>query len=107
MPWRKYRVVSEDASEVFFVREDIVLHREVDTRTVHQIDDGQMVLKGDLLCPQVLSGHGKPSAGFDRGIVGHDNALSFDPADHYHHTCSRTASVFAVHAFCGKGSDLK
>src|SRR5690606_489826 len=70
-------VVAEDAAEVLFVGEDLVLHGQVHAGAVHQVDDGQTVLDGDLLGAQVLlAGHGEPGAGLHGGVVGHHDALA-------------------------------
>src|SRR5690606_12905822 len=80
-------VVAKDPAEVLLVGEDLVLHGEEHAGAVHEVDDGQAVLHGDLLRAEVLlARHGEPRAGLHGGVVGHHDALALaDIADHDHH----------------------
>ena len=42
-------VVPEDAAEVLLVGEDLILHRQVDPRAVHEVKDGQVEFEGEFL----------------------------------------------------------
>ena len=93
---------------MLLVGEDLVLHGQVHARAIHQVDDGQAVLDGDLLRAQVLlARHGEPRAGLHGGVVGHHDALALaHVADHHHHTGAGGTAVFLVHAVGREGTDL-
>jgi hypothetical protein len=101
-------VVAKDPAEVLLVGEDLVLHGQEYAGAVHEVDDGQAVLDGDLLCAEVLfARHGEPGAGLHGGIVGHHHALALaHVADHHHHAGRRCAAMLGVHAVGGEGTDL-
>ena len=42
-------VVAENATEVLFIRENFVLHGQVNPGAVYQVDDGQVVFHGNFL----------------------------------------------------------
>ncbi len=74
---REARLVVEDAPEVLLVGEDLVLHRQVGTAGVDEVDAGEPVLERHLLGAQVLL-HGERVVGaaLHRGVVGDDHALA-------------------------------
>ena len=94
------RIVPKNSSEVFFVGENFVLHRQEDARAVHQVNDGNAVFHGDFLCTQVfLSGDGEPSSCLYRGIVGDgDDQPAFDVAQLHNDAPSWAAPFFLIHA---------
>jgi len=66
-----HRVVAEDAAEVVLIGEHLVLHRQVHTRAVHEVDRRQMALQRDVLVANdLLGGHRKKRAARDRRVVG-------------------------------------
>ena len=84
---------------MFFVRKNLVLQRQVNPRTVHQINNRKAILDGDFLSAEVLFGRNrKPGTRFHSGIVGHNHTL---PSRHITYTrnnsARRTAAVFGIH----------
>ena len=93
---------------MFFVRKDLVLHGQEHTGTIHEVDDGQMVLHRDLLQPQVfLSRDREPCTRLYGLVVSDDHALS---SAHIAHTCNGaagwTTTIFFIHAFAGERTDF-
>ncbi len=76
-------LIAEDAPEVVAVGEDLVLVGEVGAAGVHQVDARQVVLRGDLLGPQMLLHRERVvGAALHGGVVHHDHAFAaHDPAD--------------------------
>ena len=105
---RQLRVVAEDASEVLLVRKDLVLHRQVDARRVHEVEDRDVVFQGDLLGAQVLlRGDRKPRAGLHGGVVGDDHAEAARDVPQAHHgTACGAAALLLVHLVAGKQAEL-
>ena len=101
-------VVAEYASKVFLIRENFILHGQVNPGAVYQVDNGQVVFHGNLLGTQVfLAGDGKPGTGFHGGVVGHNHALpARDKTDACHHAAGGAAPVFGVHVIPCKLSDF-
>ncbi len=94
---------------MFLVRKNLILHREIHARGVHQINYGQTVFQGDFLRSQILlSGNRKPGARFYRSIIGDDNTLpAFYSANSHDHTTGRTTAVLFVHSVTRKTPQLK
>ena len=83
---RHARLVEEDAAEVVAIREDLGLEGKERTARVDEIDAGEAVLLGDLLCAEVLlHGQWEVGAAFHCGVVRNDDALAAlddpDPRD--------------------------
>ena len=75
--------VVKNASEVFAVGEDLLLHGQEGAAGVDQVDAGQAEVGGDGLQAQVfLEGDGEVAASLDGWVVGHDgHGLAGDDAD--------------------------
>jgi len=59
------RHYTKDATEMLFIGEDLILHRQEDASAVHQVNDRQMIFHGDLLHTQVfLTRNGEPAPAF-------------------------------------------
>ncbi len=102
---RHARLVVEDPTEVLLVRKHLVLQRQKRAAGVHQVDAGQMIFQGHLLCAQMLLyRHRKVGAALDRGIVGHDQHFAaIDPADAGDQAGARRGVVVhAVGRQCGQ-----
>src|SRR5690606_35150662 len=99
----------ENPPKVLLVREDPFLHGKIDPCTVHQINDGQTVLHGDFLGPEVfLAADRKPCPCLDRGIIGHHHTLpSLDITDLDHNAPTGTSPVIGVHSIPCKGRYLE
>ena len=106
---RHHGIIAELASEMFFVREDLILHGQVDAGGVDQIDDGDAIFHRDLLCPHVLlRRHRKPCSGLHRGIVGNDHAFaSVDQAYACHNAGAGGAAFGLVHLVGGEQAHLQ
>src|SRR5690606_13219566 len=66
-----YGIVAEDSAKVFFIGEDFVLHRQIDSGAVDQVEDWKTVFNGDFLRAKVfLSGYREPRSGLNGGIIG-------------------------------------
>ncbi len=69
-------IVSEYPAKMFLVGEYLVLHRQVHTCTIHQVNNGQPVFHGNFLHPQILLAcYGKPCTCLNRLVVGHNYTL--------------------------------
>src|SRR3984957_8879315 len=101
-------IVAKDATEVFFIGEDLVLHGQEDAGAVHEIDHGKMVLHGYFLQAQVfLTSYGEPGAGLYGLIVGDDDALPFaDIADPGDGTTGGAAALGFVQLITRKGAEF-
>ena len=77
------RLVVEDPAEMFAVREDLVLLRQVRAAGIDERDAGDPVLEGDLLGPEVLLHRDREiGAAFDRGVVAnHQDVAAVHQAD--------------------------
>ena len=65
------RVVAEDAAKIVLVRENFILHRQIDASGIDQVNQREIAAHGDFLRAQnFFAGCGKKSAGFDGGVVG-------------------------------------
>ena len=100
-------LVVEDAAEVVAVGEDLGLERQERAAGVDEVDARQAVLLGDLLRAEVLlDGEREVRAALDRGVVGHDHALTaLDDADAGHDPGPRRLAV--VHLPCGQRGQLE
>src|SRR5687768_16043941 len=47
-------IIPEDATEMFFIRKDLVLHWKKNSGTVDEINDGQTIFHRYFLHPQIL-----------------------------------------------------
>ena len=92
---RHRRLVEEDPAEVLAVGEDLVLHRQEGAAGVDQVDAGQLVVKRDLLGPQVLlDAERVVGAALDRRVVGDDHAApALDHADSADHAGAGRVAV--------------
>ena len=80
---RHLRLIVEDAAEVPFVGENLVLLRQEGAAGIDHVDAGQVVLARDILRPQVLfHRHRIVGAALDGRIIGDDHA--FAPRDPPH-----------------------
>src|SRR6185312_1084555 len=71
------RLIEEDAPEVIFVGENLVLQGQVGAAGVDQIDAGQLVLERDLLRPQMLLHRDrKVGSALDGRIVRNDDRFA-------------------------------
>ena len=102
-------IVTENPTKMLFVRKDLVLHRQVDSGAVHQVNNGQAVFHGNFLGSQVFfAGDGEPGPRFDGRVVGHHHAKSvLDSSQDHHHTAGRAAPFLFVLTPTGQGSDLE
>ena len=93
---------------MFFIRKDLILHRQEHTGAIHEVDDGQMVFHRDLLQAQILfSCDREPGASLHGLVVGDDHALFATHIAHAGNGASgRTTTVFFIHAFAGERADL-
>ncbi|MNQ61240.1 hypothetical protein D3C85_755520 [compost metagenome] len=101
------RLVVEDAAEVFAVGEHFVLLRQVGAARIHQVDAGQMVLRGDLLRAQMLlDRHRVVRAALDGGVVADDDAFgarhAADAGDD-----ARAGRIAVVHIVCRHGRQFQ
>ena len=94
---------------MLLVGEDLILHRQVDPRAVHEVEDGQVEFEGELLGPQVLLARDRePGAGLDGGVVGNHNASDAGHmADHQCAAASRTAAMLRVQAVAGQPANFQ
>ena len=92
------RLIVENPAKVIAVGENFVLIGQVRAATVDQIDAGQIVLFGDLLCTQVLfDGHRIIGAALHGGVVAHNHHLvALHPANACNDTRTRGGAI--VHA---------
>ncbi|MNS49189.1 hypothetical protein D3C72_817890 [compost metagenome] len=97
-------IISEYTSEMLLVREDLVLHRQVYTRTIHDIDHRQAVFHRNLLKAQVfLTRNREPGPGFNRIIIGNDHTLTATYITYTgYRTTGRTTTMLWVHLITGK-----
>ena len=100
-------LVVEDPAEVLAVGKHLVLARQERAAGVDEVDAGQPVLPGDLLCAQVLLDRNRVvGTAFDRRVVGHDHALATgDPADAGDD--AGPGAFVVVHPVGGQRSDLE
>ncbi len=93
---------------MFFIRKNLILHREINSGAINEINNRNPVFHGDLLGAQVLfSSDRKPCPGFHGGIVGHNHAgATGDLSHHYDYPTRGTSSILLVHAVTGKGADF-
>ena len=73
---RHIGLVVENPTEVITIGENLILIGQIRTTRINEVDAGQVVLLGDLLCPNVfLDGHRVVRTAFNRGVIGNDHAL--------------------------------
>ena len=94
---------------MLFVWENLVLHWQVHPRTVDEVDDGESILEGNLLGSKVfLASDGKPSTGFDGGVVGHDQTwLTVNASKFNDDPPRRTAALVLVHPMSRECANLQ
>src|SRR5690606_16753153 len=69
-------IISEYPSKMFLIREDLILHWQVYSRTIYQVNYGQPVFNGNLLGSQVLlCSNGKPGTCLHGSIICYYDAL--------------------------------
>ncbi len=101
------RLIVEDAAEMFAIREDIRLVREVGAARIDEIDARQPVLQRDLLRAQMLlHGHRIIGAALDGGIIADNHHLAAgDPPDACDHAGG--VDIPLIHAEGGKRAHLE
>ena len=99
-------IVAEDAAKMFFVGKDFVLHRQEDSSTVHKVNNGEVVLHGYLLHPQVfLAGYWEPCTRLHGLVVGKNDTLPPTHITHTRHrTTRRTSALFGIHFIACEGT---
>ncbi len=102
-------VVAEDAPEIVLVREDLVLHRQKDSRGIDQIDDRHVAFEADPLCADdLLRGLRKEGACLHGGVVRDDHARhAGDVANAGDRTRGRNAAPLLIHLIGGPKADLE
>ena len=95
-----HRVVAKNSPKVLFVRENLVLHRQVHAGGIHQIKDRNPVLHRNFLGAQVFfTGHREPCPRLHRRVVGHHHAgAAGDASKNDHHARRGTSPVLSVHS---------
>ncbi|MCY1522145.1 hypothetical protein D9M68_569900 [compost metagenome] len=106
---RHHGIISKHPAKMFFIGKYLILHGQVHSGTIHQINYRKPVFHSDFLCAQILfRGHWKPGAGLNGGIVGNDHTL---PAAYItyaaYYTCSRAAALLGIHAIRCKSTDFE
>ena len=101
-------IVTENPTKMLFVCKYFVLHGQVDSSTVHQVNNGQTVFHGNFLGSQVFfAGDGEPGPRLDGWVVGHHHAKSvLDSSQNHHHTAGRAPPFLFELTPAGQGSDL-
>ena len=102
-------VVAKDAAVVVFVGKDFILQRQEHAGRIDEVNDRQPELRGDLLgSQQFLDRLRKHRAGFDRGVVGRDEARpTADPTDAGDETGGRHVAPLGIHAVSGPDAEFK
>ena len=102
-------MVPEDTTEVVFVGEDFILHREVRAGGIDKVDKWQIILEGDTLRTQhFFTGLGEEGPGLHRGIVGDNHAgTTLDDADARDRTRRGDIAHFGVHVVGGPEVQLQ
>src|SRR5689334_14589368 len=94
---------------MFFVRENLILHRKKNPGTVHQVNYWQPVFHRDFLCTQIFLGSNwEPRACLHSSIIRNNHALpSVNVSNACYNSGRRTSPHLFVHIFSGKETDLK
>ncbi|MCY1531035.1 hypothetical protein D9M68_662460 [compost metagenome] len=94
---------------MLLIREDFVLHRQVYTCTIYDVDHRQPVFHRDLLQAQVfLTRNREPGSGFNGIVIGNDHTLTATYiTDTGYRTTGRTTTMLRVHLITGKNTQLQ
>ena len=102
-------VVAKDATEVVGVGKNIFLQRQEHARRIDEINRGNAVIDGDVLCANDFLGSNREErTRFDRGVV-HDehDQPAFDARETGHDTRAWRAAPLFIHAPCRVGAEFE
>ena len=101
-------MIEKNSPEVVFVRKDLVLIGQISAAGIDQVDAGEVVLAGNVLCAQVFFDADRViGAALHRGVVGNNDTLhTLDAPDAGDDSCTGY-SVFVIHGVRCKLGKLK
>ena len=101
-------IVSKYTSKMLFVWKNFILHWQINSSRINQINYWQAVFHRNFLCAKIFfGGNWKPSTSFYGSIISNNNTLfSFDITHFYDDATGRTTTMFGIHPISNKRTNF-